>query len=313
VTAPVVVPYPMKTRPTLNAAPALLALLLTACTTGLEEPVATPSPNPSAAPSPVPSPDEAVSLTVFFLITDETETTVLLPVERSVSRTEDPAAAAIRQLLAGPTPEERSGSYPGRAANLARLSTSVPDGTNLLHVAIDNGVATVNLSSEFGMADDLPGLVYRQGQVVYTLTALPNVQRVALQVDGAPTLVYEGHEGTPSAGPAVRELYFDQRRSVFVETPAWGARVEDPVNVRGTASIDAPLRIALVDGASNTILAEQSVQPTWDPCMPPDAWGPFEARLTLAATHHPADLRLRIWEPPFAIGDPTVAIDYPLN
>lgn len=296
----------------LIAAPALLPMLLAACATGLG-PVATPSPAPSAEQSPAPSAEERLPISVFFLMTDAHETAFLVPVARSVSSTDDPAAAAMRELLAGPTPVERSGSYPGRAGPLAPLSTSIPDGTQLLGMDIQDGVATVDLSGEFGAGDDIVAFVYRQAQIVYTLTQWPTVERVAFSLDGEPVPSYEGHEGTGSAGPATRNLYFDQRRSVFVETPAWGAAIDDPLTVAGIASIDAPIRIALVDGATDTVLAEQTVQPTCDPCMPPDAWGPFEARLSVPAGSRPVDLRLRIWEPPFGFGDLAIAVDYPLS
>jgi hypothetical protein len=244
---------------------------------------------------------------------DPRELEFLVPVERSVPQTEAVAAAAMRELLAGPTADEQSGRYPGRTGPLASLSTAVPPGTRLLSIDIQDGIATVDLSGEFRTGDDIGDFVYRQAQIVYTLTQFPTVQSVAFQIEGEPAVVIEGHEATASTGPATPDLYFDQRRSVFVDEPAWGAPIGEQVLVTGETTNEAEIRIALVDGTTDTILAEQTVRAVCDPCMAPGAWGPFEARLSLPAGPRPADLRLRIWEPPYTEGGPTIAFDYPLG
>jgi germination protein M len=317
----------------LIAAPALLAGLLMACTSGTAGPVATPSPeivptepaavsaSQSPASQPVPSAsaestDETLALKVYFLIGDgdpSEDFLPLVPVQRSVPQTEDAAAAAMRELLAGPTADERSGSYPGRGGGLSPLSTTVPRDASLLGIDIQDGIATVDLSGDFGAGDDLVLLVYRQAQVVYTLTQFPTVDRVDFRLDGEPMAAIEGHEGSAPGGPATRGFYFDQRRSVFVDEPAWGAIVGDAVDVTGETDLDAELRFALVDGATDKILAEQAVHASCDPCSAPDSWGRFEARLPMPAGPRPADLRLRIWEPPSSEGGPITVIDYPLG
>jgi hypothetical protein len=145
------------------------------------------------------------------------------------------------------------------------------------------------------------------------ISLLPTVEGVAFRIEGEPAVIIEGHEGTNSTGPATRELYFDQRRSVFVDDPAWGAAVGDVIRVSGETTRESELRFALIDGATDRILAEQTVRAAFDPCMAPDAWGPFEARLSLPVGPLPSDLRLRIWEPPYMEGGPTIAFDYPLG
>ena len=236
----------------------------------------------------------------------------LIPVQRSVPQTEDVTAAAIRELLAGPTAEERAGIYPGRRGRLFPLSTAVPVDAQLLGIEIEDGVATVDLSGDFG-SGELDAHVYRQAQIVYTLTQFPTVDRVAFRLDGTPMAAIEGHEGTALVGPARRNSYFDQRRPVFVDDPASGAPVGDVIRVSGGTTSESELRFALIDGATDTILAEQTVRAVCDPCMAPDAWGAFEARLSLPAGARPADLRLRIWEPPYTEGGPTTVFDYPLG
>jgi hypothetical protein len=220
-------------------------------------------------------------------------------------------AAAMQALLAGPTAQERSGT-PGRHGQLAPLSTALPRATRLLRIDIRNRIATVDLSGAFSSSDPV-ATVHRQAQVVYTLTQFPSVDGVKFRVAGAPMSAIEGHEGTPITGPATRRFYFDQRRSVFVDEPAWGAPVSDSVRVTGETTRDSAIHVAVVDGATGRIIAEQRVRASCHPCMAPAPWGPFEARLSMPTGTRPADLRLRIWEPPSSQGGSTTVVDYPLG
>ncbi|MEA2518815.1 MAG: hypothetical protein QOF49_895, partial [Chloroflexota bacterium] len=63
----------------------------------------------------------------------------LVAVLREVPATKSVATAAITALLAGPTGGEASRS----------ITTAVPDGSRLLGITIADGVATIDLSSEF--------------------------------------------------------------------------------------------------------------------------------------------------------------------
>jgi spore germination protein GerM len=318
----------MKTFPAarLLAAPVLVAGLMAACTSSAGVPSATPASQPAAsvpasaqvpASLPVPSSsaqstDESIALKVYFVMHDSRAIEFLVPVHRSVPRTKEVAAAAMRALLAGPTAHERSGKYPGRHGQLATLSTALPGDTRLLRIDIRNRIATVDLSGAFSSGDQV-AFVYRQAQIVYTLTQFPSVDGVRFRVDGAPMSAIEGHEGTAVAGPATRRFYFDQRGGVSVDEPAWGAPVADSVHVKGETTSDAVIRVALVDGATDRIIVEQRVHASCLPCIAPDAWGPFEARLSMPAGTRPADLRLRVTEPPSRTGGSPRVVEYLLG
>jgi germination protein M len=297
------------------AAPFLCSWLLAACasapTTSLVG-----SPGQASASRPVasangPDTDDNIALSVYFLMDDPRGIDFLVPVERMVPLTDDAATAAIRELLAGPTAVEQLGNYLGRRGPLARLATAIPSGTQLRGIVIQNGVATIDLSGDFGSGGSQPAV--RQAQIVYTLTQFPTVTRVGFRLDGKPMNAIEGHEGTALAVPATRQRYFDQRRSVFVDQPAWRAAIGDTLLVTGETDREAGIRLALVDGATNRVLVEQTVEASCHPCMAPDAWGRFEARLRIPAGPRPSDLRLRVWEPPFHEGDATTVVDYPVG
>jgi hypothetical protein len=301
----------------LISVPSLIAVLVAACSTGattsprdLPSPSAAPPSSPAATSAPV---NAMVEFNVYFLMHDPRALQSLVSVHRSVLPTNDVAAAAIRELLAGPTAGERSGDNGRRRGGLAQLSTALPNQATLLAVDIQGGIATVDLSGVFDPVDDVTMTVNRQAQIVYTLTQFPTIDGVVFLEEGKPVAVVEGHEGTSSFDPASRGLYFDQRRSVFVEEPSWGFHVGDSIHVSGETTREGDLRIALVDGMTDGILAERTIRAACDPCIAPDAWGAFETDLSIPTGSRPSDLRLRIWEPAHSAGGTATAVDYPLG
>ncbi len=87
----------------------------------------------------------------------------------------------------------------------ARRSPAV---RRLLGLSIKNGVATVDLSSEFESGGGSASAMIRLGQVVYTLTQFPTVQSVLFQIEGRQVTVF-GSEGIVLDGPVARADYYD--------------------------------------------------------------------------------------------------------
>src|SRR5919198_3172399 len=83
----------------------------------------------------------------------------LVPELRTHAPTPRVATAALEALLAGPTPAERA----------AGISTAIPPGTRLIGVSIKDGVAAVDLTSEYQSGGGSRALQLRLGQVVYTM------------------------------------------------------------------------------------------------------------------------------------------------
>ena len=116
------------------------------------------------------------------------------------------ATAAVGALLAGPTGAERDGG----------LSTQIPRGTRLLGVSIENGVASVDFTSDYGAGAGSRSLQLRLAQVVYTLTQFPTVRAVRFELNGAPVNVFSssgivlghpvGRSDYESLGPVVQPL-----------------------------------------------------------------------------------------------------------
>jgi hypothetical protein len=114
------------------------------------------------------------SFPIYFLnssLTSLVSDSVIVPVNSSGA-----ATSLVRSLLDGPTP------YLGPVA-----TTAFPVGTALTYgsVPVVNGIAQVDLSQEILGADELTRRAL-SAQLVWTLSALPNVSGVRITVSGQP-------------------------------------------------------------------------------------------------------------------------------
>jgi hypothetical protein len=167
----------------------------------------------------------------------------LVEVRRTHQPTELVATAAINALLAGPTPEER----------VRGLGTAVPPGTKLLGIAIHDGVATVDLTSEYQSGAGSRSMQMRLAQVVYTLTQFPTVQKVRFRLDGSPVNVFSS-EGITLSHPVGRTDYADLLPAIVVGKPTSGEQVTSPVTVSGTADVfEANVTVEVLDAAGKVV------------------------------------------------------------
>lgn len=126
-------------------------------------------PNSSAAENPQsPSVSEQIKLTIYFPTPDGDG---LVAVNRTVTVTNNDRIQAIFQELSNPP----SGSY-----------NPLPKGTKLLSSAIQNGVATLNLSKEFqkNFTGGSAGEEMTYFSIVNSLTSLPNIESVQFLLEG---------------------------------------------------------------------------------------------------------------------------------
>ena len=162
---------------------------------------------------------------------------------RTSEGTQAVGAAALRQLLAGPSTEERA----------AGLGSEIPAGTELLGLSIADGVATVDLSKAFESGGGSTSMQLRVAQVVYTLTQFPTVKRVAFRIDGGPVEAIGG-EGVVVDPPVGRAAFEDQTPTILVESPTPGEEVSSPLRVRGTANtFEATLNLRVLDASGKVL------------------------------------------------------------
>jgi hypothetical protein len=224
---------------------AALALALSACADrrvgslgpGSDEqtsPPATSSPNPSQT-------DEQRTLT-YELWFAGSEGWLFVS-----KRTAKPEAGvgriALESLLAGPSEAERE----------AGVGTAIPDGTELLGLDIDDGIATVNVSSQYEQGSGSHAEFLRLAQVVYTITQFETVQGVNFQIEGKPVESFGGH-GILLDGPRARHDFRDYLPPILVESPTIGERVDNPVTVSGTANVfEATVSVRILDAEGKEI------------------------------------------------------------
>ena len=176
----------------------------------------------TAATEPTGSVPTSVSLEVWFLDGEQ-----LVRQTRSREATRLVATAAMKALLAGPSPSELASG----------LATSVPAGTKLLGISIKKGVATVDLTSQYQSGGGSLSMKARLAQVVYTLTQFPTVRAVLFHLDGEPVNVFSG-EGIVLDHPVGRKDYEDLLPVITVDKPAAGngSRPGGHFGERGTSS-----------------------------------------------------------------------------
>jgi sporulation and spore germination protein/immunoglobulin-like protein involved in spore germination len=167
----------------------------------------------------------------------------LWSVKRTIPATQRVGAASLAALLDGPNDEEITGD----------VGTAVPEGTQLLGLEIGDGVATVNLSSEFESGGGSLSMTMRLAQVVYTLTQFQTVKGVQFELDGRPVDVFSG-EGIVLDHPVGRKDYEQLLPTILVNSPTPWAEVSNPVTIAGSANVfEANVTVRILDEQNREI------------------------------------------------------------
>lgn len=234
-------------------------------------PDATTAPTTAAADTTTTAPDGTVDLRAYFLRGEQLAIT-----HRAVPETPAVLRAALEQLLQGPTGEEAA----------AGLTTEVPEGTQLLDVALADGTAVVDLSGSFDDGGGSLSMRARVAQVVFTATQFDNVDAVAFRLDGE-AVTEIGGEGVVVDPPLQRVDVEDIAGPILVDQPQPDTTVTSPLTVTGESdTYEAVLELELVD-AGGQVLASEVVMAT----SGTGTWGTFEATLTFEAEPGPLTLR----------------------
>ncbi|MHB9004853.1 MAG: GerMN domain-containing protein [Coriobacteriia bacterium] len=150
------------------------------------------------------------------------------------------ASGAISALLAGASQAEKA----------AGASSSIPAGTRLLGVSLDGGVASVDLSREFGGGGGSLSIMSRVAQVVFTATQFSTIESVVFEIEGEP-LDSLGGEGLLLQGPQTRAQWEEFAPAILVEEPVRGdtATMGQPLLITGSANVfEAQFKVEVTDG-----------------------------------------------------------------
>jgi hypothetical protein len=233
----------------------------------------------------------------YFVLGVEPGSVGLVPVLREVPKTTAVATTAMKSLLAGPTAIEGESFGP---------ATAIPEGTRLLGLTIKNGVATVDLSTEFDSGSGKESMQDRLAQVVYTLTQFSTIKSVVFQIEGETVTVF-GSEGIVLDGPQSRADFYDQLPAIFVDRPAYGAALGNPGRVAGNANVfEATFRVALLDAAGKTLVDQQVMATCGTGCR-----GTFDVTLQYTVSKGQYGT-LRAYNPSAKDGTPEDVREYPV-
>jgi hypothetical protein len=212
---------------------------------------------PTATPTTAPSTSATIVVRAYFYLGSFTGSGGLVPVLREVPKTQAVGGAALRALIAGPSAKE--------LAATPAMYTDIPDGTRLLGLSIANGVATVNLSSEFQVSTGSGKPALRLAQVAYTLTQFSTVTSVLFQVEGV----------AMTGSTVTRDSYQAELPNIFVDRPAWGAAAGNPVKIQGVANVfEATFRVQIKDAKGGTLVDRQVMASCGTGC-----WGDFSVSI----------------------------------
>jgi hypothetical protein len=191
----------------------------------------------------------------------------------------DDLGEALIALLEGATVEEE----------MMGLSSTVPQGTELLGVEVSAGVAFVDLSREFESGGGSLSMMGRVAQIVYTATRFEEVDSVRFLLEGTPLDVLGG-EGLIIDEPQTRSVWRDLIPPILVEAPLWGSAVGNEIDVAGTAELESGTVSYVVVDADGLIIHEGEIAST------PGEWSEFAATVVLEEVPHPGRGSIIVWE-----------------
>ena len=259
-------------------------------------PISSATPDASSDASPSASAGGTTVVRAYFYLDGPMGSAGLVPVAREIPEQLTVGTAALEALLAGPTNDETA----------AGVASAVPAGSRLLGLAIADGVATVDLSTEFDSGGGSTSIFVRLGQVIYTLTQFPTVQAVRFQIDGRLVTVFSS-EGLIIDSPLGRSDNDDVLPAIFVDRPAFGATLGNPARISGSANVfEAAFLITILDGNGARLAEVPAMATCGTGCR-----GTFDVTIAYSVTEAGWGT-LRAWDASARDGSPENVRDYPV-
>ncbi len=202
---------------------------------------------------------------------------------------------ALTALLEGATADEAA----------MGLSSTIPEGTELLGVEVSNGIAYVDLSGEFESGGGSLSIMGRVAQVVYTATRFDEVDSVRFQLEGAPLDVLGG-EGLIIDEPQARSTWTDLIPPILIEEPPWGSTVGRNIAIAGTAELESGTVSFVIVDAEGLIIHEGDIGST------PGERSEFATNITLEEIPNQGRGSIIVWEW-MSDGSQRHVIEYPVT
>jgi hypothetical protein len=201
-----------------------------------------PGPTNENTPAPSLSVPQMMNVAVYYLKRTDNDFYLVREVHQ-VEKNLAVAQTAVNELIKGNpvTP----GAY--------RI---IPPDTKVLGINIDQGLATVNFSSEVLKANvGSDGEALGIASIVNTLTEFPSIQKVSFMVDGKVDKAVDwwGHVGL-SRQPFSRNLAVVHEPVIWVTAPVSGQIITSPVELTGSARVfEATVSFRIKDNNGNVL------------------------------------------------------------
>lgn len=253
---------------------------------------------PPTTPPPTPSPEPGQETMAFEVWFAAGEGPWLFVTRRTEPFDPGIGAASLRALLAGPTETERA----------AGVASAVPEGTELLGLSIDDGLATADLSAEFESGGGSTSMFVRLAQLTYTLTQFGSVDEVIFTLEGEPIGDSFSSEGIVVDHPMTRRDFDEYLPPILVESPIVGERVASPLTVTGTADVfEATVSISVLDARGVEIVRTFTTATCGTGCR-----GDFSETVRYRVDQTQPGV-VRVYESSAETGEPIHVVDIPVT
>ena len=253
--------------------------------------------DPDAPPSPTSMPSEMDAKPPPDLV--ETEIWLVDPSDDTLSWGTrlvpggDSLERALEELLRGPIASDDE----------IGITTEIPEGTELLSVEILDGVAHIDVSSEFNGDEFGKGtLQLREAQLVFTATQIEGVDAVRVFVEGEPYL--------DQVNPGGRDDYDDVAPPIVVELPKIGDELTSPLTVSGTANVfeaTVSIRLRIGSGKDEKVIETFATATCGSGCR-----GEFSEDISFEVTER-TEARLDLYESSAEDGSELHGISLPIT
>jgi spore germination protein GerM len=133
-----------------------------------------------------------------FFVKQENDRTIIQPVKRKIKyygRIENKIETAMKELLKGPTEEEKKNGF----------STSLNENTRILNLSIEGDTVNLDFSKDVEEGGGTLLMETRIAQIVYTSTQFPGIERVRFLIEGKTINYFSGEGITIVEKPISRE------------------------------------------------------------------------------------------------------------
>jgi hypothetical protein len=225
----------------------ILVAVATACSSAPDQdPSESPS-EPAASDGQSPSGETTggptARVAVYFV-----DGEVVVPVMREVEAGN--LDALLDALFMGPTEADRG-------ALGTQMVTEIPADAEYTSVSRDGAKITVDVTEPFVSDGGSLGMRLRLAQLVFTATAVQDVESVLLTSDGE-TVRMVG-DGLEIANPLTRDQYASVVPDVLIESPLPGDTMRNPMVVAGTTTEPGAEFILRLTDAGGTVVSERLV------------------------------------------------------